>query len=73
MTQNYRSSRFEAINPDKIDPDQSANLALGKLIGNKGPAPGAHAERRHAVNRRGGVAGLSCTAILILGADSASG
>ena len=54
MAQNYRSSRFEAINPDKIDPDQSANLVLGKLTGKKGPAPGAHAERRHAVNRRGG-------------------
>lgn len=55
MTQNYRSSRFEAVNPDKIDPDQSANLVLGKLTGNKGPAPGVHTERRHAVNRRGGV------------------
>jgi hypothetical protein len=55
MAQNYRSSRFEAINPDKIDPDQSANLVLGKLTGNKGPAPGVHAERRHTVNRRSGV------------------
>ena len=55
MEQNSRSSRFEAVDADKIDPDQSANLVLGQLTGNKGPAPGAYAERRHAVNRRGGV------------------
>jgi hypothetical protein len=55
MAQNFRSSRFEAVNPDKIDPDQSANLVLGQLTGNKGPTPGVHAERRHTVNRRSGV------------------
>ena len=55
MAQNSRSSRFEAVNPDKIDPDQSANLVPGQLTGNKEAAPGVYAERRHAVNRRGGV------------------
>jgi len=53
MAQISRSSRFEAVNPD--DPDQSANLAPGQLTGNKGAAPVVYAERRHAVNRRGGV------------------
>ena len=55
MAQNSRSSRFEAVNPDKIDPDQSANLVPGQLPGNQGVAPGGYAERRHAVNRRGRV------------------
>lgn len=55
MVQNFRSSRFEAVNPDKIDPDQSAKRVLGQLSGIKGPVPGAHTERRHAVNRRVGV------------------
>ncbi len=53
MEQNTRSSRFEAVNPDKIDPDQFADLALEQLTGNKEPALSVPAERRHAVNRRG--------------------
>jgi len=55
MAQNSPSSRFEAVNPNKIDSDQSANLGPGQLTGNYGPAPCVHAERREAVNRRGGV------------------
>jgi hypothetical protein len=55
MAQNSRSSRFEAVNPDKIDPDRSANLVPGQLTDNQGATPGGYAERRHAVNRRGSV------------------
>jgi hypothetical protein len=55
MEQNSRSSRFVAVNLDKTDPDQSANLVPEQLTGNKGAAPGVYVERRHAVNRRGGV------------------
>lgn len=55
MEQNSHTNRFEAVNPDKINPDESANLVAGHLTVNKGAAPGVYAERRHAVNRRGGV------------------
>ncbi len=55
MEQNSRSSRFEAVNSDKIDPDQFADLVPEPLTGNKGPATGVPAERRHDTNRRGGV------------------
>ena len=55
MAQNSRSSRFEAVNPDKVDPDQSANPVPVQLTSNRGEAPGVSAERRHAINRRGGV------------------
>lgn len=54
MTQNSRSNRFEAVNPDKIDPDQSGNLVPEQLTGNKGAASSVYAERRHTVNRRAG-------------------
>ena len=60
MAQNSRSTRFEAVNLDKIDPDQSANLVPGRLTGNKGSTPGVSPERRHDVNRRGG----ACRAFL---------
>jgi hypothetical protein len=55
MAQNSRSNRFEAVNPDNIDPDQFADLVLEQLTGNKEPVPGVPAERRHDINRRGGV------------------
>ena len=55
MAQNSRSNRFEAVNSDKIDPDQSENLVPEQLTGNKGAASSVYAERRHAVNRRVGV------------------
>ena len=54
MEQNSHSSRFEAVNLDKINPDQSANIVLGQLTGNRRPVPGVYEERRHTVNRRGG-------------------
>jgi len=49
MAQNSRLSQFEAVNPDKIDP------VPVQLTGNNGAAPGVYAERRDAVDRRGGV------------------
>lgn len=55
MVQNSRSSRLETVNPDKIDPDQFADLVLEQLTDNKEPAAGVPAERRHDINRRGGV------------------
>ncbi len=55
MAQNSRSSRFEAVSPDNINPDQFTDLVLERLTGNKEPAPGVPAERRHDINRRGSV------------------
>jgi len=55
MAQNSPSSQFGTVNLDNIDPDQLTTLVPGQLTGNKGAAPGVYVERRHAVNRRGGV------------------
>jgi len=52
MAQNSRSSRFEAVDPDKVDPDQLANPVPVQLTSNKGATSGVYAERRHAINRR---------------------
>jgi len=54
MAQNSRSSRFEAVNPD-IDPDQFTDLVPERFSGNEEQVPGVAVERRHDINRRGGV------------------
>jgi hypothetical protein len=55
MAQNSPSSRFEAVDPDTIDPDQSEDLVLEQSSSNNGPAHDLPAERRQAINRRDGV------------------
>lgn len=55
MEQKSGSGRFGAVNPNTINPDQSANHALGQLPINNGPAHGLPAEKRRAINRRDGV------------------
>jgi hypothetical protein len=54
MAQNSRSSRFEAVDPDMIDPGQSEDLVLEQSTSNNGPTNGLPAERRQAINRRDG-------------------
>lgn len=54
MARNTRSSRFEAVDPDTTDPDQSEDFALEQSPGNNGPAHDLLAERRQAINRRDG-------------------
>jgi hypothetical protein len=55
MAQNTRPSRFEAVDPDAIDPEQSENLVLEQSISNNGAAHDLSADRRQAINRRDGV------------------
>jgi hypothetical protein len=55
MAQNTRSSRFEAVDPDTIDPDQSENHVLEQSTSNHGAAYDLPADRRQAINRRDGV------------------
>ena len=55
MEQKSGSGRFGAVNPNTINPDQSANHALVQLPINNGPAHGLPAEKRRAINRRDGV------------------
>jgi hypothetical protein len=55
MAQNTRSSRFEAVDPDTIGPDQSENLVLEQSTSDHGAAQDLSADRRQAINRRDGV------------------
>jgi hypothetical protein len=54
MAQNSRSNRFEAVDPDMIDPCQSEDLVLEQSTSNLGAAHDLPAERRQAINRRDG-------------------
>lgn len=55
IAQQARPRRFEAVDPNTIDPDQPANLVREQLTRNSGLESGLPAERRHAINRRDGV------------------
>ena len=55
MAQNSRPSRFEAVDPDTIDSDQSEKLVLEQSTRNHGAAHDLSADRRQAINRRDGV------------------
>ncbi len=55
MAQNAPSGRFETIEPNSCNPDQSADLALGQSTSDKGSSEGLLSERRHANNRRDGI------------------
>ena len=55
MAQYSRSSRFNAVSSNTIDPDQSTNPVLGQLPNNLEQANSQTIERRHTINRRNDV------------------